>query len=517
MMVLPVALGLTLACPPHSAIPLVPQACPTRCKCNITTVNCSGLGLREIPEGIPPNTSSLDLSHNRISLLNLHRLKSLSDLRELNLRENRLTLLPAAMWSELPPLRVLDLSSNVIACSCPLDWLEKQFRSLDLNVRLVNQNTTDCDRYLKADAVRNTSLESCMIKGRRKRTPSCEDYCRNGGTCRPGREPPCQCVPPFSGRHCEVRSDDDKLSTQGEILISVDRVTTTSIAISWSSWSGRSQGRYVVEVYLESPSVQSFDREPTEVSLQSYVVERLLPGTSYRICVSALTEYKHQATCIVQVTQGIETTVMSATGPWKDDITFGSQSHDKTNSRNQFPWGGQNKEKPKAEGDEMHYAFISLASLFGVCLLLTIVIGLVYYKRVHSNLTEGDEAAPEVQHDGAETTADATGPPMEDIVLVLTGNEVHNGGVQNPAFDMFAECNGEAVAAATVEEEEMEKEMEEAADQNSKRLVRFTLPNNSQSCNHSSIQAAETQVSSNHQNVHDASNCKQSDGHFVVI
>ncbi|XP_018409573.1 PREDICTED: polycystin-1-like [Nanorana parkeri] len=75
--------------------------CPPTCRCTETHVDCSGVGLLVIPSAkeCQPDTGTMDLSGNQLTVL-------------------RMTVL-----SELRSLRQLDLSGNRLLCSCPLHGL----------------------------------------------------------------------------------------------------------------------------------------------------------------------------------------------------------------------------------------------------------------------------------------------------------------------------------------------------------------------------------------------------------
>ncbi|XP_028853403.1 leucine-rich repeat and immunoglobulin-like domain-containing nogo receptor-interacting protein 2 [Denticeps clupeoides] len=114
------------------------RGCPARCDCSVQTrsVSCHRRRLATVPEGIPIETRSLDLSKNRLRSLapqNFSQLQQLEDLdlsanllssvepgsfraqprlRALRLRGNQLTLLPHGALAGLTELLLLDLSQN---------------------------------------------------------------------------------------------------------------------------------------------------------------------------------------------------------------------------------------------------------------------------------------------------------------------------------------------------------------------------------------------------------------------
>lgn len=77
-------------------------------------LSCSGLGLDQLPAGIPVSAVTLDLSHNRLSRLSRGSFPGLSHLEALNLNHNQLVLVQPGTFQNAsgPRLRHLDLSSN---------------------------------------------------------------------------------------------------------------------------------------------------------------------------------------------------------------------------------------------------------------------------------------------------------------------------------------------------------------------------------------------------------------------
>lgn len=96
--------------------------CPLQCSCqeagtlDSVQVFCLAGALRTVPTGLPSQTTSLDISHNKISHLNSPLSTELSGnkLLNLHLQQNLLTVLNAKCFSNFNNLRTLDLSENVI-------------------------------------------------------------------------------------------------------------------------------------------------------------------------------------------------------------------------------------------------------------------------------------------------------------------------------------------------------------------------------------------------------------------
>ncbi|XP_053442646.1 leucine-rich repeat-containing G-protein coupled receptor 5 isoform X2 [Nycticebus coucang] len=95
----------------------LPRGCPTHCHCEpdgrmLLRVDCSDLGLSELPSNLSVFTSYLDLSMNNISHLPPNPLPSLRFLEELRLAGNALTYIPKGAFAGLHSLKVLMLQNN---------------------------------------------------------------------------------------------------------------------------------------------------------------------------------------------------------------------------------------------------------------------------------------------------------------------------------------------------------------------------------------------------------------------
>ncbi|KAK5872702.1 hypothetical protein PBY51_013378 [Eleginops maclovinus] len=172
-------------------------SCPVRCVCQIKpwfspdsvyheapTVDCNDLLLTKLPLPIPPNTHTLRLQSNLLSVLDmavLHRLANLTDLDlsqnrfshvraisqntslpsllSLHMEENHLSHLPEASFSSLPALQELFLSHNNLHMIVP-----GAFTGLNSLLRLhLNNNrlTTVDPRWFRA----LPNLEVLMLGG----------------------------------------------------------------------------------------------------------------------------------------------------------------------------------------------------------------------------------------------------------------------------------------------------------------------------------------------------------------
>lgn len=138
------------------------QECVTAkpCICSGTRVICKSRQLRSIPEGIPLQTTSLDLSNNQLVTLNISQLSRLTDLQELLLHENRLREVPP--WQALPSSLIrLSLHHNKIT-SIPSQNVTKR---LSLQYLFLSSNRIS---YIGPNAFANlTSVQSLKLSRNR--------------------------------------------------------------------------------------------------------------------------------------------------------------------------------------------------------------------------------------------------------------------------------------------------------------------------------------------------------------
>ncbi|XP_056380538.1 leucine-rich repeats and immunoglobulin-like domains protein 1 isoform X2 [Hyla sarda] len=69
--------------------------CPTRCSCTGDMVDCSNLGLTEVPTDLPAWATHLNLSHNKLKEIDLAAFVELQGLREVQLGYNELSVFPS--------------------------------------------------------------------------------------------------------------------------------------------------------------------------------------------------------------------------------------------------------------------------------------------------------------------------------------------------------------------------------------------------------------------------------------
>ncbi|XP_028265365.1 biglycan b [Parambassis ranga] len=93
--------------------PDVPM-CPFGCHCQLRVVQCSDLGLTEVPKSIPQDTKFLDLQNNRITELKENDFKGLTNLYGLSLRNNRISKVHPKAFVPLKHMQKLYFSKNLL-------------------------------------------------------------------------------------------------------------------------------------------------------------------------------------------------------------------------------------------------------------------------------------------------------------------------------------------------------------------------------------------------------------------
>ncbi|CAL9703114.1 unnamed protein product [Knipowitschia caucasica] len=91
-----------------------PSMCPFGCHCRLKVVQCSDLGLSEVPKNIPPDTKFLDLQNNRIRELKEDDFKGLTHLYGLSLRNNQISKVHPRTFVPLKQMQKLYFSKNLL-------------------------------------------------------------------------------------------------------------------------------------------------------------------------------------------------------------------------------------------------------------------------------------------------------------------------------------------------------------------------------------------------------------------
>lgn len=111
--------------------------CPFSCKCDSRSqeVDCSGLGLTEVPPDLPAATRTLLLLNNKLTTLPSWAFANLSSLQRLDLSNNFLDQLPRSVFGDLSNLTELQLRNNSIR-TLDRDLLQHSpaLRHLDLSI-----------------------------------------------------------------------------------------------------------------------------------------------------------------------------------------------------------------------------------------------------------------------------------------------------------------------------------------------------------------------------------------------
>uniref|UniRef100_A0A8C8YVV1 Leucine rich repeat containing G protein-coupled receptor 5 n=1 Tax=Prolemur simus TaxID=1328070 RepID=A0A8C8YVV1_PROSS len=128
----------------------LPRGCPAHCQCEpdgrlLLRVDCSDLGLSELPSNLSVFTSYLDLSMNNISHLPPNPLPSLRFLEELRLAGNALTYIPKGAFAGLYSLKVLMLQNNQLR-QVPTEALQnlRSLQSLHLHNNRIHSLGKKC-------------------------------------------------------------------------------------------------------------------------------------------------------------------------------------------------------------------------------------------------------------------------------------------------------------------------------------------------------------------------------------
>ncbi|NWY03862.1 LGR6 protein, partial [Nothoprocta ornata] len=118
-------------------------SCPPQCLCEedgvMLSVDCSELGLSEVPGSLSPLTAYLDLSMNNISQLQPRTLHHLRFLEELRLSGNQISRIPGEAFSGLYSLKILMLQNNQLS-RIPAEALRElpNLQSLRLDANLIS-------------------------------------------------------------------------------------------------------------------------------------------------------------------------------------------------------------------------------------------------------------------------------------------------------------------------------------------------------------------------------------------
>ena len=89
-------------------------ACPARCSCDGRTVNCFDAGYTKIPDGIPSDTTTLNMEENMVELIEKGVFTNLPNLQELDLSGNSINTFNTTAFTHARKLETLSLANNNI-------------------------------------------------------------------------------------------------------------------------------------------------------------------------------------------------------------------------------------------------------------------------------------------------------------------------------------------------------------------------------------------------------------------
>ncbi|CAG7785709.1 unnamed protein product [Allacma fusca] len=232
------------------------EYCPPQCNCTGTVVWCSRAKLREIPSGIPAETSELyldvneiqkidvarlghlkyltklDLSNNQITMLsnltfaNLTRLSTLiisynklqcierdalaglTSLRILSVHANDVSMIPEGTFRDLRSITHLALGGNPLFCDCGLKWLADWVKRdyLEPGIARCNEPEAMKNKLLLTTPPGSFECTDNIPSAIKAKCDACFTFpCANGASCysMPQRDYQCSCSPGYHGRHCE--------------------------------------------------------------------------------------------------------------------------------------------------------------------------------------------------------------------------------------------------------------------------------------------------------------------------
>nr|CAB3266365.1 slit homolog 2 protein [Phallusia mammillata] len=89
--------------------------CPRHCQCDATTIDCSGQGMQEIPDNLPPYGSTINLSGNSFSLVaNRGFFKKLQNVKMIDLSNNQIVRIEDGAFAGAENVVELHLNNNMI-------------------------------------------------------------------------------------------------------------------------------------------------------------------------------------------------------------------------------------------------------------------------------------------------------------------------------------------------------------------------------------------------------------------
>ncbi|KAL6077509.1 hypothetical protein STEG23_006707, partial [Scotinomys teguina] len=138
-------------------------ACPEKCRCEGTTVDCSNQKLNKIPDHIPQYTAELRLNNNEFAVLEATGIfKKLPQLRKINFSNNKITDIEEGAFEGASGVNEILLTSNRLE-----NVQHKMFKGLEsLKTLMLRSNRISCvgnDSFIGLGSVRLLSLYDNQI------------------------------------------------------------------------------------------------------------------------------------------------------------------------------------------------------------------------------------------------------------------------------------------------------------------------------------------------------------------
>ncbi|KAJ6659407.1 hypothetical protein lerEdw1_019139, partial [Lerista edwardsae] len=138
-------------------------ACPEKCRCEGTTVDCSNQKLNKIPDHIPQYTAEIRLNNNEFTVLEATGIfKKLPQLRKINLSNNKITDIEEGAFEGASGVNEVLLTSNRLE-----NVRHKMFKGLEsLKTLMLRSNRISCvsnDSFTGLSSVRLLSLYDNQI------------------------------------------------------------------------------------------------------------------------------------------------------------------------------------------------------------------------------------------------------------------------------------------------------------------------------------------------------------------
>uniref|UniRef100_A0A3Q3QP50 Biglycan n=1 Tax=Monopterus albus TaxID=43700 RepID=A0A3Q3QP50_MONAL len=145
--------------------------CPFGCQCRLRVVQCSDLGMTEVPKNIPRDTKFLDLQNNHITELKEDDFKGLTNLYGLSLRNNLISKVHPKTFAPLKHMQKLYFSKNLLTTipkNLPSSLVEMRIHENRIKKvaagafsGLVNMNCIE----MGANPLQNSGFEPGAFKG----------------------------------------------------------------------------------------------------------------------------------------------------------------------------------------------------------------------------------------------------------------------------------------------------------------------------------------------------------------